>query len=73
MHLVLGPDKDGKPIRFRVRIDGKVPGDDHGVDTDAAGNGVIDGQRLYQLVRLKKGPVAAALCDRIPGSRGAGL
>ncbi len=56
VHLVLGPGKDGKPIRFRVTIDGKAPGDDHGVDTDAAGNGVIDSQRLYQLVRLKKGP-----------------
>ncbi len=56
VHLVLGPGKDGKPVRFRVTIDGKAPGEDHGVDTDAAGNGVIDGQRLYQLVRLKKGP-----------------
>jgi hypothetical protein len=25
----------------------------HGVDTDAAGNGVVDAERLYQLVRQK--------------------
>ena len=51
LHLVLGPSADGKPVRFRVRIDGALPLTDHGTDTDAQGNGVIDGQRLYQLVR----------------------
>ncbi|SEF30134.1 cytochrome c biogenesis protein DipZ [Variovorax sp. NFACC27] len=51
LHLVLGPSSDGKPVRFRVRIDGAPPLADHGTDTDAQGNGVIDGQRLYQLVR----------------------
>jgi len=34
-----------------VLIDGKEPGADHGMDIDAAGNGRVDGQRLYQLVR----------------------
>jgi hypothetical protein len=42
---------DGKPIRFRVTINGKAPGVDHGTDADADGQGVIDSQRLYQLVR----------------------
>jgi len=51
LHLVLGPAADGKPVRFKVRIDGAPPLADHGTDTDAQGNGVIDGQRLYQLVR----------------------
>jgi cytochrome c biogenesis protein CcdA/thiol-disulfide isomerase/thioredoxin len=51
LHLVLGPGADGKPIRFRVTIDGKAPGVDHGTDTDADGHGVVDDQRLYQLVR----------------------
>jgi hypothetical protein len=51
LHLVLGPAADGKPVRFRVTIDGAAPGADHGSDTDADGRGVIDGQRLYQLVR----------------------
>ena len=51
LHLVLGPAADGKPIRFRVTIDGKAPGVDHGTDTDTDGQGVVDSQRLYQLVR----------------------
>jgi cytochrome c biogenesis protein CcdA/thiol-disulfide isomerase/thioredoxin len=55
LHLVLGPGKDGKPVRFRVTLDGKVPGADHGSDIDADGNGTITGQRLYQLVRQAHG------------------
>jgi cytochrome c biogenesis protein CcdA/thiol-disulfide isomerase/thioredoxin len=55
LHLVLGPGEDGKPIRFRVTLDGKAPGDDHGTDVDVDGNGVINGQRLYQLVRQAHG------------------
>ena len=55
LHLVLGPAADGKPIRFRVTIDGKPPGADHGMDTDADGNGTVTGQRLYQLVRQANG------------------
>ena len=51
LHLVLGPTADGKPVRFRVRIDGKPPLADHGSDIDAQGNGTIDAQKLYQLVR----------------------
>jgi len=51
LHLVLGRGSAGKPLRFQLTLDGKPPGADHGVDTDAAGNGVIDGERLYQLVR----------------------
>jgi cytochrome c biogenesis protein CcdA/thiol-disulfide isomerase/thioredoxin len=51
LHLVLGPGADGKPVRFRVTIDGAAPNDSHGSDTDAGGQGVITGERLYQLVR----------------------
>jgi cytochrome c biogenesis protein CcdA/thiol-disulfide isomerase/thioredoxin len=51
LHLVLGPGPAGKPIHFRATIDGAAPGANHGVDTDAEGRGVVDGQRLYQLVR----------------------
>jgi cytochrome c biogenesis protein CcdA/thiol-disulfide isomerase/thioredoxin len=51
LHLVLRPGTNGKPIRFRVTIDGNAPGADHGTDTDADGQGVVDSQRLYQLVR----------------------
>jgi cytochrome c biogenesis protein CcdA/thiol-disulfide isomerase/thioredoxin len=55
LHLVLGPGGDGKPVRFRVRIDGKAPGADHGMDIDAGGNGSVTSQRLYQLVRQAQG------------------
>lgn len=54
LHLVLG-STSGKPIRFRVTLDGKAPGADHGMDIDAAGNGQVTNQRLYQLVRQKGG------------------
>jgi cytochrome c biogenesis protein CcdA/thiol-disulfide isomerase/thioredoxin len=53
LHLVLGPTKAGKPIRFKVTLDGTAPGDDHGSDTDAAGAGNVQGHRLYQLIRQK--------------------
>ncbi|HEX3504503.1 MAG TPA: cytochrome c biogenesis protein DipZ [Xanthobacteraceae bacterium] len=51
LHLVLGPPPDGKPVRFQVTIDGAAPGEDRGADVDADGQGVVDAQRLYQLVR----------------------
>ncbi len=51
LHLVLGPEVNGRPVRFRVLIDGRPPLKDHGADVDAQGNGVITSQRLYQLVR----------------------
>jgi cytochrome c biogenesis protein CcdA/thiol-disulfide isomerase/thioredoxin len=57
LHLVLGPAANGKPVRYRVTIDGKPPGDAHGADTDAAGNGTVKEQRLYQLIR-QKGDIA---------------
>jgi cytochrome c biogenesis protein CcdA/thiol-disulfide isomerase/thioredoxin len=56
LHLVLGAGDDGKPVRFRVLLDGQRPGDDHGADIDANGEGTVTGQRLYQLVR-QHGPV----------------
>jgi cytochrome c biogenesis protein CcdA/thiol-disulfide isomerase/thioredoxin len=51
LHLVLGPGADNKPVRFKVTLDGQPPGAAHGMDTDAAGNGTVTGQRLYQLIR----------------------
>jgi thiol-disulfide isomerase/thioredoxin len=51
LHLVLGPGADGKPVRFRVRVDGAAPGDDRGTDVDVSGDGVVREQRLYQLIR----------------------
>jgi cytochrome c biogenesis protein CcdA/thiol-disulfide isomerase/thioredoxin len=51
LHLVLGPGPDGRPARFRVRLDGAPPGEDHGSDIGADGAGVVEQQRLYQLIR----------------------
>jgi hypothetical protein len=51
VHLVLGPAPGGEPIRFHVTIDGAPPGENHGADVDAAGDGTVTEQRLYQLVR----------------------
>jgi cytochrome c biogenesis protein CcdA/thiol-disulfide isomerase/thioredoxin len=51
LHLVLGPGPEGAPVHFRVTIDGAAPGMSHGADVDAVGMGVVEGQRLYQLVR----------------------
>ncbi|HWK53176.1 MAG TPA: cytochrome c biogenesis protein CcdA, partial [Hyphomicrobiales bacterium] len=51
LHLVLGPGEDGQPVRFRVLIDGLPPTDSHGADVDAEGNGVVQEERLYQLIR----------------------
>jgi thiol-disulfide isomerase/thioredoxin len=54
LHLVLGSE-GGRPVRFRVRIDGRPPGNDHGADTDADGVGTLGAHRLYQLVRQASG------------------
>jgi len=51
LHLVLGPGPDGKPVRFRVTLDGKAPGAAHGTDVAPDGTGVVTGHRLYQLIR----------------------
>ena len=55
LHLVLGPGADGKPVRFKVLIDGKAPGDAHGMDVAPDGSGRVTEQRLYQLVRQNSG------------------
>ena len=53
LHLVLGPAEGGKPVRFRITIDGRAPGPDSGGDVKPDGSGVVTEERLYQLVRLK--------------------
>lgn len=51
LHLVLAPATPGRPVRFRIKVDGAAPGADHGVDAEADGSGVVQDGRLYQLVR----------------------
>ncbi len=51
LHLVMGPPRQGVPVRFRVAIDGQPPGSARGSDVDEGGNGTAVDQRLYQLIR----------------------
>jgi hypothetical protein len=53
LHMVLGPTKNGKPIRFKVKLDDIPPGDNCGVDSTPDGNLEIREPRLYQLIRQK--------------------
>jgi thiol-disulfide isomerase/thioredoxin len=54
LHMVMGPATPGKPVRFRVLIDGQPPDAAHGNDVDDRGNGTVTEQRLYQLIRQPK-------------------
>ncbi|HEV2863680.1 MAG TPA: thioredoxin family protein, partial [Pyrinomonadaceae bacterium] len=58
LHLVMGPSARGTSVRFRVTLDGRPAGAAHGVDVDERGDGVVTGQRLYQLIRQPK-PIEA--------------
>jgi thiol-disulfide isomerase/thioredoxin len=51
LHLVMGSASRSRPVRFRVAIDGKLPGSSHGGDVDEGGQGIAVEQRLYQLIR----------------------
>jgi thiol-disulfide isomerase/thioredoxin len=51
LNLILVPPARGDAARFRVRLDGRPPGDAHGLDVDEDGNGVVREPRLYQLIR----------------------
>jgi thiol-disulfide isomerase/thioredoxin len=53
LHLVLSPPENGRPIRFKVTLDGVAPGDDHGSDCGPDGAGEVREPRLYQLIRQK--------------------
>jgi thiol-disulfide isomerase/thioredoxin len=57
LHLVMAPTTPGGLIRFRVHLDGELPGVAHGSDVDDQGNGTLNDPRLYQLVR-QPGPVS---------------
>jgi len=50
LHLVMG-SLNGMRVRYRIRIDGRPPGPAAGMDVNAAGEGAVTGERLYQLVR----------------------
>jgi len=56
LHMVLGPGRNGTPVRFKVKLNGTALGDDHGSDSSANGTGEVRQPRMYQLVR-QKGPI----------------
>ncbi|MGA2098424.1 MAG: redoxin family protein [Candidatus Acidiferrum sp.] len=56
LHLVIAPAKDGRPVRFKVTLDGMPPGDNCGSDSAPDGTGEVRQPRLYQLIR-QKGPI----------------
>jgi len=60
VHLVMGPVDRGMAVPFRVSIDGEPPGGSAGTDVDGEGAGILDHQRMYQLVR-QPGPVTDRL------------
>jgi hypothetical protein len=62
LHLVMGPAAPGTSVRFRVRVDGRPPGEAHGLDVDAQGYGTATEQRLYQLIRQPR-PIADRLFE----------
>jgi hypothetical protein len=56
VHLVMGPAERGTSVPFRVTLDGKPSIDASGSDVDDEGAGVLEQQRLYQLLR-QRGPI----------------
>ncbi|MGE0180239.1 MAG: cytochrome c biogenesis protein DipZ [Sphingomonas sp.] len=52
LHLVMS-SLNGMRVRYRIRIDGRPPGSAAGMDVNAAGEGAVTGERLYQLVRQR--------------------
>jgi thiol-disulfide isomerase/thioredoxin len=70
LNLVMTPPP-GVAVPFTVRVDGERPGDDHGVDVDESGEGLLAEPRMYQLVR-NRGSVrerTAEIAFREPGVR----
>jgi thiol-disulfide isomerase/thioredoxin len=61
LHLVVAPPA-GATVRFRVQLDGRDPGTDHGLDVDSAGFGTITEPRLYQLLR-RRGAVTSGTAE----------
>jgi hypothetical protein len=51
LHMALGTVKSGRPVRFRVRLDGVAPGHDCRVDPAPDGAAQVSEPRLYQLIR----------------------
>jgi hypothetical protein len=57
VNLVMGPAPGGKPIPFRVFLDGEPAAGATGTDVAGDGQGTVTDQRCYQLIR-QPGPIA---------------
>ena len=73
LHLVLGPAADGKPVRFRVTIDGMRPADNHGADVDADGQGVDHRTAALSAHPAKRRHHRPHIRNRVPRSRRSGI
>ena len=62
--------KDGRPVRFKVRLDGAAPSDAHGSDVAPDGSGEVREPRLYQLIRQGRGwrTARSRSSSRVPAS-----
>jgi thiol-disulfide isomerase/thioredoxin len=71
LNLVLAPSDSGAPVRFGVSLDGMAPGDAHGLDVDASGEGTVAEPRMHQLVRQRdaSAPRTFEMTFRDPGVR----
>jgi len=59
LHLIMGAGSPGRPIKFRVLLNGMPPGPAHGLDVDSNGYGTLTEHRMYQLIRQQ-----GAITDR---------
>jgi hypothetical protein len=57
LNLILAPAKAGKPLRFKITLDGAAPGENSGTDSAADGSGEIREPRMHQLIRQKGSPI----------------
>ncbi len=62
LNLVLAPPASSASVRFTLRLDGEPPGDAHGLDVDASGEGAVTEPRMYQLVRQREA-VTQRVCE----------
>lgn len=62
LHLVIGLREPGTSVPFQVLIEREPPGDAHGLDIDEHGDGTVDQQRLFQLVRQRR-PIVDRTCE----------
>jgi hypothetical protein len=56
LNIVMGPAAGGAAVPFRVFLDGQPAGTESGTDASPDGQGIVDAQRTYQVIR-QAGPI----------------